>query len=221
MRFCFASPKGGVGKTTAAVIVASEAVRHGQTVTIIETDPNGHLRDWYAKGNCPSAVQFVFDNDPSGAKLIASIETASEQSDIVIIDTEGTANRRADIACQSADLVAIPLQFSDLDLKGALTAHNAIAQMEQLAGTIIPKILIPNKLSSAIISKDERNIREAILQTDMTLSDPGILEKAAFRMMMATGCLLHDLPAHADINNIQPAFDNAQAVLRCMISHFK
>lgn len=221
MRFCFASPKGGVGKTTAAVIIASEAVRHGQTVTIIETDPNGHLRDWYAKGNCSDKVQFVFDDDPSGAKLVDAIETASEQSDIVIIDTEGTANRRADIACQSADLVAIPLQFSDLDLKGALAAHTAIMQMEQLTGTIIPKILIPNKLSSAIISKDERNIREAILQTDMALCDPGILEKAAFRLMMATGCLLHDLPTHTTVNNIQPAFDNAQAVLRSMINHFR
>lgn len=103
-------------------------------------------------------MRFVFDDDPSGSKLVEAIETASDRSDIVIIDTEETANRRADIACQSADLVAIPLHFSELDLKGALAAHNAIMQMEQLTGTIIPKILIPNKLSSAIISKDERNI---------------------------------------------------------------
>ena len=221
MHFCFASPKGGVGKTTLSVIVASEAVRHGQSVTLIEADPNGHLRDWYEKGNCPSAVRVLFDNDASGEKLLSLIDDAQAHSDIVITDTEGTTNRRADLACQAADLVVIPLHFSELDLKGAVAAYNTLTRLESVTGNIIPRILVPNRVSSAITTKDERNIRSAIEQTDMPLCDPGVLEKAAYRQMIAAGCLLHDLPDHASVNNIQSAFDNAQSVLRAMLAHFK
>ncbi len=221
MHFCFASPKGGVGKTTLAVIIASEAVRHGQTVTLIEADPNGHLREWHQKGNCPSDITLVFDDDPSGANLLDAIEHATQTTDIVITDTEGTANRRADLACQAADLVVIPLQFSDLDLKGAIAAHNTISRIEQVSNNLIPKILVPNKLSAAITTNDERNIRDAILDTDMNLCDPGILEKSAYRQMIAAGCLLHDLPNFAKANNIQSAFDNAQAVLRSLIKFYQ
>ena len=221
MKFCLTSPKGGVGKTTLAVIIASEAVRHGQTVTLVEADPNGHLKDWYNKNLCPNEVSFIFDDDPSGGKIQNHIEAAAQKTDIVIIDTEGTVNRRADISGQLANIVAIPLQFSNLDLKGALSAYNSLVQAENISGAIIPKLLVPNKVSSAIRTKDETNIRNAIHEANIPLCNPGILDKSAFRQMMAIGCLLHDLPQHTDINNIQPAFDNAQSLLSNMIQYFQ
>jgi chromosome partitioning protein len=39
----FASPKGGVGKSTEAVLLASELARHGGSVTMIDADPNRPL----------------------------------------------------------------------------------------------------------------------------------------------------------------------------------
>ncbi len=38
----FASSKGGAGKTTAAIILASEPARHSTSVTLIDFDPNQH-----------------------------------------------------------------------------------------------------------------------------------------------------------------------------------
>ena len=42
----FASPKGGVGKSTAAVLLATELASHGGTVTMIDADPNKPLSQW-------------------------------------------------------------------------------------------------------------------------------------------------------------------------------
>jgi chromosome partitioning protein len=36
----FVSPKGGVGKSTAAVLLATELATHGGSVTMIDADPN-------------------------------------------------------------------------------------------------------------------------------------------------------------------------------------
>ena len=42
----FASPKGGVGKSTAAVLLATELASHGGSVTMIDADPNKPLSQW-------------------------------------------------------------------------------------------------------------------------------------------------------------------------------
>ena len=42
----FASAKGGCGKTTCAVILGSELVQRGASVTIIDADPNRNVADW-------------------------------------------------------------------------------------------------------------------------------------------------------------------------------
>ena len=45
----FASPKGGVGKSTAAVLLATELASHGGSVTMIDADPNRPLSQWARK----------------------------------------------------------------------------------------------------------------------------------------------------------------------------
>jgi chromosome partitioning protein len=42
----FASPKGGVGKSTAAVLLATELASHGGSVRMIDADPNRPLTQW-------------------------------------------------------------------------------------------------------------------------------------------------------------------------------
>jgi chromosome partitioning protein len=178
-----------------ATIIASEAIRHGQTVTLIEADPNGHLGDWYDRGNCPPEIQSVFDEDPTGEKSLDEIVAGTARSNIVITDTEGTANTRADLVCQAAHLVVIPLHFSELDLRGAV----AMSRLERVTGNIIPHTLVPNRISSASTTTDERQIRGAIEQTDLALCDPRVLEKAidALRENLMIKLAVILLPLHS------------------------
>ena len=45
----FATPKGGAGKSTSAVLLATELAGSGAGVTIIDADPNHPVARW---GNC-------------------------------------------------------------------------------------------------------------------------------------------------------------------------
>lgn len=45
-----ASPKGGVGKSTCAVILTSEFARMGAQVTVLDCDPNKSLTRWASHG---------------------------------------------------------------------------------------------------------------------------------------------------------------------------
>ncbi len=55
----FASSKGGAGKTTAAIVLASELSRHNTSVTLIDVDPNQHSAKWALKEGCPSNITLI------------------------------------------------------------------------------------------------------------------------------------------------------------------
>src|SRR5476651_1013580 len=53
------SPKGGVGKTTTALVLALQLVARGAQVTLIDADPNQPVRDWAEGGNAPEGLTIV------------------------------------------------------------------------------------------------------------------------------------------------------------------
>uniref|UniRef100_UPI0030DD2402 ParA family protein n=4 Tax=Pseudomonadota TaxID=1224 RepID=UPI0030DD2402 len=44
-----ANPKGGAGKTTLTLVLASELARSGAAVTVIDADPNAIIAGWGRK----------------------------------------------------------------------------------------------------------------------------------------------------------------------------
>ncbi len=84
----FVSPKGGVGKTTAAMILATQLAQ-GADVTVIDADPNRPFRSWSSAGNCPDKMTIVADADEEN--IIDKIEEAANKTPFVVVDLEGTA----------------------------------------------------------------------------------------------------------------------------------
>ena len=72
-----ASPKGGCGKSTSAILLATELATRGTTVTIIDADPNRPISRWSKKPGVPERLTVV--SDVSEDTLIDAIEKASLQ----------------------------------------------------------------------------------------------------------------------------------------------
>ena len=116
----FASPKGGAGKSTSAVLLGAELARKGAAVTIIDADPNKPLSQWARRPGCPPNLTVLADVTES--TVIDVIEDAAATTPFVIVDLEGTASMMVAYAISRADLVIIPTQGSQLDAAEAAKA---------------------------------------------------------------------------------------------------
>src|SRR5438270_504257 len=108
-----ASSKGGSGKSTSAVLLATTLVEHGASVTVIDADPNKPLSQWAKHAGKPDSLTVL--NDVSENTIIDTVEEAARKTAFVIVDLEGTASLMVGLAISRADLVIIPTQGSQLD----------------------------------------------------------------------------------------------------------
>ena len=108
-----ASPKGGAGKSTSALLLATELAAAELTVTLIDADPNRPLAKWAAQGHAPAGIRIV--SNVSEQTIIDTIDRAAEETAFVIVDLEGTASKMVSYAISRADLVIIPTKASHLD----------------------------------------------------------------------------------------------------------
>lgn len=111
----FVSQKGGTGKTTLALNIATEATRHGLTVAIIDLDPQPSAMAWSdlrgERGDPPVL-------DAKASRLAAAVQTAAAQGlDLLLVDTGGRTDEGAYAAAKVSDLVVVPIQPSAIDLK--------------------------------------------------------------------------------------------------------
>jgi chromosome partitioning protein len=135
----FVSPKGGVGKTTSAFLLATTFARLCE-VTIIDADPNHPIETWALGGNTPDRLAIISDVDEE--TIIERIEDAASKTPIVVVDLEGTASKTVVYAISQADFVVIPTQGSQLDANEATrtnTQERSISAPVMLLGGTSPK----------------------------------------------------------------------------------
>src|SRR3712207_6278146 len=132
----FASPKGGVGKSTSAVLLATELAGKGASVTIIDADPNRPVSRWATRPGKPASLTVLAD--VTEETIVDEIDKAALRAAFVIVDLEGTASMMVGYAMSRADLVVIPTQGSLLDAAEAVKAIRLVRVQEKAFRRPIP-----------------------------------------------------------------------------------
>jgi chromosome partitioning protein len=203
----FANPKGGAGKSTAAVILATQLVRQGGEVTILDADPNKPVSEW-AKRGIPGNLTVIADI--SEATIIDEIDSAAEKTPFVIVDLEGTASMMVAYAISRADLVIIPTQASQLDAKQAARAVSLIKQQERAFRKAIPFSILFTRTSSAIRTKNLRHIQEQFLRNNIRAFRTHLHDREAYRALFSFGGTLESLDPK-QVGGLESAITNARA----------
>ncbi len=215
----FASPKGGAGKSTSAVILATELAGKGAGVTIIDADPNKPVSRWAKRPGKPDSLNVV--TDVTEESIIDQIEYAARQSAFVIVDLEGTASMMVGYAMSRADLVIIPTQGSQLDAAEAVKAIKLVRNMEKARdGKPIPAAILFTRTSAAIRPRTLQAIETEFVNSGVRVLETQMNERDAFRAIFAFGGSLSDLDK-GQVSNIPAAVANARAFAGEVISLLK
>jgi chromosome partitioning protein len=203
----FASPKGGVGKSTAAVLLATELAGHGVSVTMIDADPNRPLTQWANRPGKPAMLTVV--TTPTEESIIDTIEKSAVQTTFVIVDLEGTASMMAGYAMSRADLVIIPAQGSHLDATEAVKAIKLVKGQEKAFQKKIPFAILFTRTSAAIRPRTLQSIEGEFAENKIPMFGCQLHEREAYRAVFAFGGTLAGLDP-AQVTNIPAAILNAK-----------
>ena len=203
----FANPKGGAGKTTTALILATQLAENGATVSIVDADPERWISQWGALPGKPAAVRIV--NDVTEDSIVDVIEDEARRSQFVIVDLEGTASLMVANAIGMSDMVLIPAQGSSMDARGGAKTIRLISNQSRLARRKIPHYVVLTRTSAAVRSRSLRNVQEQLETGGVAMLRTSIVERAAYRDLFDFGGTLSDLDP-SQVSNLQKAIENAR-----------
>lgn len=211
----FVSPKGGAGKTTAALLLAGEiAHQGGLPVTLIDADPNRPICDWAALNRKPDLIHVIQDENEE--TILENIANAKKNSKVVIVDLEGTANMRVTYAVSQSDLVIIPIQGSTLDANQAIRAIKLVKRTEQGFNRKIDFALLFSRMPGAITSKNFKDINAQLQAGNVPLLPIQMIEREAFKTIISTGCTLHQL-SNSQVGGLEEARKNALSLAEAVV----
>jgi chromosome partitioning protein len=204
----FASPKGGVGKSTAAVVLGTQLAESGASVTMIDADPNKPVARWASRPGKPENLTLV--DKVTEQTIIRAIDDAAQKTAFVIVDLEGTASMMVVYAISRADLVIIPTSASLLDAVEAVSAVQLVQRQEEAFRIKIPSAVLFTKTSAAIRTRTLASIEAELDANDVPIFKSRIHDREAFRSLFSFGGTLSSLDPK-QVRNIPAAVDDAQA----------
>lgn len=214
-----ASPKGGVGKSTAALVLAAQLARY-TAVTIIDADPNHPIASWARGAHTPSSLGVIADVDED--TIFDRIDDAAARTPFVIVDLEGTASKIAVMAISQADLVIVPMQGSQLDAEQAGRALRLIEQHEKMMRKTNPTYCLPyavllTRTNPVIRTRTLAHILKGLSSRAIPVLDTELHEREAFKAMFVFGQPLDRLDPDA-VPGPDKAIANAEAFMQEVIT---
>lgn len=203
-----ASPKGGAGKSTTAVLLGTELAFAGIEVTFLDCDPNHSLTLWANRADLPDRVSVL--SDVTEASIVRTIKAHDADGRVVVVDLEGVASRLVSRAISQADLVLTPMRATTLDATIGARAIALVAEEEEALDRQIPHAVVFT-MTKAILSKQHKGIATSLRDQGIDVIDPPLMERAAFSGIFAYGGDLHSMPAQG---NMDGARQNAGAFAR-------
>ena len=203
----FANPKGGAGKTTTALLLATELAAKGAAVTVIDADPERWISQWAKLPGKPGNVTIV--GEVTEDTVVDAIEAAEQDAQFVIVDLEGTASLMVSNAIGMSDLVVIPIQGSSMAAKGGAKTIRLIRNQEKMSRRKIPHAVVLTRTGAAITSRALRNVAEQLRAGGIEIFATPIVERAAFRDLFDYGGTLSNLDPKLT-SNVDKAIQNAR-----------
>lgn len=209
------SPKGGAGKSTVGLVLATTFNRNGASVAIMDNDPQKTLKKWKEgrKGELPVLtrcdIEIVADIDNDD--FFDVLKDLRERNQIVILDTPGRATLVLSRVILRADLVLIPVRPSPEDIDQAIEAIKLIrAEMEGIGRSVAYAcVMTETPGSDAFKSKIHKKFEEFARDENVPILQTQLRAREAFRTVFLDRIAVHELDPD-QVSGVEKAIANAE-----------
>lgn len=184
MILTFASSKGGVGKSTACAAIGARLTKRGESVLIIDLDQNMTLERWGRKAKI--AGMEVRSVGPDDFTTVFRVAAQSGLADHILIDLAGNREAIALKAIARSDLVIIPAQASEPDLREALVIVSDVKDVGEDRGLPIPFRILLTKMP-ALRTRVMEFAYEILNKHALPFFRTSMIERTGYREMFFTG----------------------------------
>lgn len=214
----FASPKGGVGKTTSCLLLAQVLAGAGRIVSIVDADKRHRCDKWIndAQGNRYPAIPPRIEVENAGDDDVQEkIESAASRANYVLVDLQGAADLTAYQGIQMADFVVVPSKASDMDIEEAGAIIKLIFRHEKAMQKLghkdyrLPFGVLFTQTNAAVRSRTTKFIKASLVEARVPMFETELHERDAFRAFYSFHTPL-GLLSEKDAPNLQKAIENAE-----------
>jgi chromosome partitioning protein len=180
-----ASVKGGVSKTSLALLLASELALDGYRVALLDADLNQQAAAFGRKSDISS---LTIIGDVREDNILALLRQAEADSEVVMVDLPGGSSTLALKSLHRSHFVIVPSQPSLPDVMAAMRTIAQIDDAQELARTPIARAIVWTRVLPGFESRAARHVRQTVeAEQDITILKTALMERAAFRELHITG----------------------------------
>jgi chromosome partitioning protein len=173
--------KGGVGKTTLSIHLATAFAQTGARVLLIDADPQGSSLDWAAIRTVDPLFTVVGLPKASLHKEIAAL---GRDYDHVVIDGPPRVYDVARSAIMASDCVLIPVQPSPYDVWAAKEIVDLLKDASSFKENLKSAFVINRKITNTAIGRD---VAEALAAYSLPVLKASLCQRVSFAESAAQG----------------------------------
>lgn len=190
MIYAVVNTKGGVGKTTTAVHLATMLARQGRTL-LIDGDPQASAASWAAwRRDNPAHSPSPTTTCLAGKAILSEGKQLATGFENVVIDAGGRDSAALRSALLLAQIVIIPIGASNLDAAAMTDLLEVVELSRDYNPTLDVRVLL-TRIDPR--TKDAADMLQFLQEQKLRVLPTKVCERVAFRRAIGEGAIVQEL----------------------------